>query len=79
MFSTLALMFYRGLELHEEQMAEQSDRRAEALGVLRYRRQRMLPNRGTVIVIVGDRYARLTMIEVVVLLGGEVSGALPRR
>jgi len=47
--------------------------------VLRYRRQRMLPNRGTVIVIVGDRYARLTMIEVVVLLGGEVSGALPRR
>jgi len=78
-FSTLALMFYRGLELHEEQMAEQSDRRAEALGVLRYRRQRMLLNRGTVIVIVGDRYARLTMIEVVVLLGGEVSGALPRR
>jgi len=74
-FSTLALMFYRGLELHEERMVEHLDRRAEALGVLRYRRQRMLQNRGTVIVIVGDLYARLTMHAVMRLVGVEVSRA----
>jgi hypothetical protein len=73
--ATLALMFYRGLELHEERMVEHLDRRAEALGVLRYRRQRMLQNRGTVIVIVGDLYARLTMHAVMRLVGVEVSRA----
>jgi hypothetical protein len=49
----------RGLELHREQALEAFDQRAEQLGVLRYRRQRMLLNRGTVIIVVGDRYARV--------------------
>ncbi len=38
-FSTLALMLHRGLELHEARAQEAHDQRAETLGVLRYRRQ----------------------------------------
>ena len=68
-------MLYRGLELHRERVLEAFDRRAEQLGVLRYRRQRMLLNRGTVIIVVGDRYARVMMYEVMQLLGVEVMGA----
>jgi hypothetical protein len=71
----VALMLYRGLELHRGRVLEAFDQRAERLGVLRYRRQRMLLNRGTVIIVVGDRYARLMMYEVMRLLGVEVMGA----
>ena len=78
-FSTVALMLYRGLELHREQALEAFDRRAEQLGVLRYRRQRMLLNRGTVIIIVGDRYARIPLYEFARLAGMEVTGAPPSR
>ena len=78
-FSTLALMLYRGLELHRERALEAFDQRAEQLGVLRYRRQRMLLNRGTVIIIVGDRYARVMMYDVMRLVGVEVLGAPPSR
>lgn len=78
-FSTLALMLYRGLELHREQALEAFDRRAEQLGVLRYRRQRMLLNRGTVIIVIGDRYARVMMYDVMRLVGVEVLGAPPKR
>jgi len=74
-FSTVALMLYRGLELHRGRVLEAFDQRAERLGVLRYRRQRMLLNRGTVIIVVGDRYARLMLYEVMRLLGVEVMGA----
>lgn len=76
-FSTLALMLHRGLELHREQALEAFDRRAERLGVLRYRRQRMLLNRGTVIIVIGDRYARVMMYDVMRLLGVDVMGAPP--
>jgi len=71
-FSTVALMLYRGLELHRERALEVFDRRAEALGVLRYRRQRMLLNRGTVIIVIGDRYARIMMHDLMRLVGVEV-------
>jgi hypothetical protein len=78
-FSTVALMLYRGLELHRQKALEAFDQRAERLGVLRYRRQRMLQTRGTVIVIIGQRYARVTMYELMRLLGVEVLRApLPR-
>jgi len=78
-FSTLALMLYRGLELHRERALEAFDQRAEPLGVLRYRRQRMLLNRGTVIIVVGDRYARMPLYEFARLAGMEVTGAPPAR
>jgi len=68
-FATVALMLHRGLELHEAQAVEQSDRRAEPLGVLRYRRQRMLKYRGTIIVIVGDRYGRIPLREFAMMAG----------
>lgn len=78
-FSTLALMLYRGLELHRERALETFDQRAETLGVLRYRRQKMLLNRGTVIIVIGDRYARLMMYDMMRLFGVEVTGAPPSR
>lgn len=72
-FATVALMLHRGLELHEAQAVEQSDRRAEPLGVLRYRRQRMLKHRGTIIVIVGDRYGRIPLREFARIAGFAMS------
>jgi hypothetical protein len=68
-FSTVALMLYRALDLHEERALEHLDRRAETLGVLRYRRQMMVKNRGTVIVVVGERYARLRLEELLTIAG----------
>ena len=47
--------------------------------LFRYRRQRMLLNRGTVIIVVGDRYARMPLYEFAKLAGMEVTGAPPAR
>lgn len=77
-FSTVALMLYRGLELHEERALEQLDLRAETLGVLRYRRQLMVKNRGTVIVVVGERYGRLRLQELMTIAGFEIGRPPPR-
>lgn len=76
-FSTVALMLYRALELHEERALEHLDRRAEALGVLRYRRQMMMKNRGTVIVVVGERYGRLRLEELMTIAGFEIGRGPP--
>ena len=62
-FSTVALMVHRGLQVHEDRIVEKLedgvDLRGEALGVLRYRRQMEMKNRGTVIIVIGQRL-RLT-------------------
>ena len=71
LFSTVALMLYRALELHREKAAEESDRRCEPLGVLRYRRQQMINNHNRVIVVVGDHYGLLSLREFAGLLGAE--------
>ena len=65
-------MLHRALELHREQLAESEDRRAERLGVLRYRRQVALRNRGKVLVIAAGRYAVLTLREFARLAGFNV-------
>ena len=57
-FSTLALMLYRGLDLHWENLEALPDRRAENLGVMRYRRQVKLLNYGKAIIAV-DGYCGL--------------------
>lgn len=75
-FSTIALMFYRGLEIHREKAMEEFDRRAENLGVLRYRRQMMLKNRGKIILVVGENYAVFTLREFALLVGLEVGDIL---
>jgi hypothetical protein len=71
LFSTMALMLYRALELHREKAAEESDRRCEALGVLRYRRQQLVNNHNRVIVVVGDYYGIFSLREFAGIVGLE--------
>jgi hypothetical protein len=70
-FSTVALMLYRGLQLHRERVEEAAERRGEALGVLRYRRQQMIQNRELVIVVVKEHFGIFTHYEFATLLGAE--------
>jgi hypothetical protein len=70
-FSTVALMLYRGLQLHRERVAEASERRGEILGVLRYRRQQMLKNRDRVIVVVKEHFGIFSFYEFAQLAGFE--------
>lgn len=74
-FSTLALMLHRGLELHEARAQEAHDQRAETLGVLRYRRQQMLTHRGTVVVVMGEQYGRIPLLELLQHLGAKLGPA----
>ncbi len=70
-FSTVALMLYRGLQLHRERVTEAAERRGEALGVLRYRRQQMIQNRDRVIVVVKEHFGFFTFLEFATLAGFE--------
>jgi hypothetical protein len=72
-FSTVALMLYRGLQLHRERVEEAAERRGEALGVLRYRRQQMIQNRELVIVVVKEHFGIFSYYEFATLLGAEFS------
>ena len=74
-FSTLALMLHRGLELHEARAQEAQDQRAETLGVLRYRRQQLLTHRGTVVVVMGEKYGRIQLVELLHHLGAKLGPA----
>ena len=67
--STLAIMLYRALERHREQALEDFDRRGERLGVVRYRRQMMLRNRGRIVVTVDGYYGLLTFREFAAMAG----------
>lgn len=70
-FSTLALMFHRALDLHRQRMLEDFDQRCEVLGVLRYRRQLALRNRGRIIIVVKNHYGFLLLSEFAKLAGFE--------
>ncbi len=71
-FSTLALMFYRAMELHREKALEHLDQRCERLGMLRYRRQMALKNRGRILIVVGDLYGLFTLREFAMIAGFDV-------
>jgi hypothetical protein len=71
--SALALMLYRAFRIHEDEAEEAMDRRAEELGVVRYRRQTALLNANMVIITSEDRYARLSLEEVLALLGANLA------
>ena len=72
MFSTLALTFYRAMELHREKALAHLDRRCEHLGVLRYRRQMAMQNRGRIIVVVDTLYGMFTLVEFAMIAGFDV-------
>ncbi len=71
-FSMTALMLHRGLSAHTEaqqRRAEDADRRAPALGVLRYRRLLELCNRNKIILVTEGRYAVVTVAFLMRLAG----------
>jgi len=67
-FSMLALLLWRTLLIVQEE-AETDDRRAERLGIARYRRKVLLENRDKVMVWTDGRFAILDMNEMMALLG----------
>ena len=75
-FSTLALLLHRALEQHEARVQEIQDLRAETLGVLRYRRQQVLRTRGTILVVMGAQYGRLSIVELLRFTGLELGPKL---
>ena len=62
-FSTVALMLYRALELEQARATQDLDRRSKPLGILRYRRQRSLQRRGWIIVVIDERYGLMPLRE----------------
>jgi hypothetical protein len=71
-FSTVALIFYRALEIEREKAAETSDRRSRPLGILRYRRQCAIQRRGFIIVVIEDRFALMHLRDFAELAGFQV-------
>ena len=67
-FSVLTVLLWRVLLVLQEQ-AEETDRRAERLGIVRYRRLLRLRNRGKVMVCIDGRYAILLMHDFLARLG----------
>ena len=68
-FSTLAMMFFRAMELLWDKIEAQPDHRCEDLGVLRYRRQLKLTNRGRAIIVVGHIYGMIPFREFAAMAG----------
>jgi hypothetical protein len=68
-FSTVALALYRALSIEREQSLDALDRRAEVLGVLRYRRQAEMKNRGNIMITVDDLYAVMPMSDFAAISG----------
>jgi hypothetical protein len=67
-FSLLALLIWRVL-LVEQEWADNDDRRAERLGITRYRRKMLLENRGKVMVWADGRFGLIDMFALGKLLG----------
>ena len=67
--SLVALMLDRALREHTEQLLEREDRRAERLGVLRYRRQLEHRNRGKIIIVASDCFTVMRLSEFATLAG----------
>ena len=68
-FSTVALMLYRVLRLLQEAAEEAFDRRGEQLGILRYRREVLLKNRGKVIISTDGRFGFVPLTTIMALGG----------
>jgi len=75
-FSLVALMLDRALREHTDRLLERSDRRAEQLGVLRYRRQLEHRNRGKIIIVAADCFTVLPLSEFIMLAGFPGGAAL---
>lgn len=71
-FSTVALMFYRALEIEREKAAEATDRRSRPLGILRYRRQCAMQRRGFIIVVIEDCFSLMHLREFAEIAGFQV-------
>ena len=67
--SLVALMLDRALREHTERLLEREDRRAERLGVLRYRRQLEHRNRGKIIIVASDCFTVMRLSEFATLAG----------
>ncbi len=67
--SLVALMLDRALREHTERLLQRRDRRAEQLGVLRYRRQLEYRNRGRIIIVAADCFTIMRLSEFVALAG----------
>lgn len=67
-FSVLALLLWRVLLVLQEE-AETTDRRAERLGIVRYRRKLLVENRGKVMVWTDGFFGILDMNEMMAILG----------
>jgi len=52
--SLVALMLDRALRIHTAEALERTDRRAERLGIIRYRRQLEYRNRGKIVIVAAD-------------------------
>jgi hypothetical protein len=72
-FSAVALALYRALTIERERAMDALDRRSEVLGVLRYRRQCEMKNRGQIIIVVDDLYAVMPMYDFAAMSGFNVS------
>ena len=71
-FSTIALMLYRALELERERASKDWDARCERLGLVRYRRQCTMQRRGMLMVTIQDRYGLIPLREFAAIAGLEV-------
>jgi hypothetical protein len=71
-FSTIALMLYRALELERERATKDWDARRERLGLVRYRRQCTMQRRGMLMVTIQDRYGLIPFREFAAIAGLEV-------
>jgi len=67
-FSVLTVLLWR-VRLVLQEQAEKTDRHAERLGIVRYRRLLKQRNRGKVMVYIDGRYAILLMHEFLDRLG----------
>lgn len=68
-FSLIALALDIGLRAHQVELAERSDRRAERLGVMRYRREMEYRNRGMIIIVAADCYTVMPLTEFAAIAG----------
>ncbi len=67
--SLVALILERALRDHTERLPERGDRRAERLGVVRYRRQLEARNRGKIIIVAADCYTVMPLSEFATIAG----------
>lgn len=67
--SLVALMLDRALREHTREVLERADRRAESLGILRYRRELEYRNRGKIVIVASNCYTVMLLAEFATLAG----------